>query len=72
MKNIKHFFSTIFCSLGFHDYEIVSFCDKKGKLVNYGRICNTCEKEQHLEKPKEYHPSKYVWVDNIKHKNNNG
>jgi hypothetical protein len=51
----------ILCLFDFHNYEIVQMVDEKGKFLYFKRICQCCGKSQKLQKPKEYHPSKYVF-----------
>ena len=60
----------LLCSIGIHDWEINQVGTARGKrfqVTNYHRTCqrDLCRKEQSLERPKEYHPSAYVWT-NIK------
>jgi hypothetical protein len=62
----------ILCKLGLHKWKItkwISFRDKKcrhKKEEGFDRVCKFCEKEQRLKRPKEYHPTNYVWTDIIK------
>jgi hypothetical protein len=62
------FIYLIFCQLGIHNYEIYRFVcsDKRGrptKKHGFARSCETCEKKQRLQRPKKYHPVKWVWTD---------
>lgn len=57
------------CLIGLHDWEITKwsrFRSKKHKdpfEQGFDRCCEWCDKEQRLERPKEYHPTAYVWTD---------
>jgi hypothetical protein len=59
----------ILCLIGLHKLEITKFTIRKGRkhqiILNEGfnRECLWCKKKQELQKPKEYHPTKYVWTD---------
>lgn len=62
-------FRSVLCRLGFHKWEIYKYVLYRGKQlsfkdIQYSRECEFCDKEQTLSKPKKYHPTKYVWVDN--------
>lgn len=60
-------FYKLFCKIGIHKWEITKYSIRSGKyhqtIVEEGfcRECEWCEKEQILKRPKEYHPTKYVW-----------
>lgn len=51
----------VLCLFGFHDYEINQMVNDKGKFLYFKRICQCCGKTQKLQRPKEYHPSKYIF-----------
>jgi hypothetical protein len=59
----------LLCLIGLHKWEINKYTIRKGKrhqiIVEEGfvRECEWCEKEQRLERPKKYHPCKYVWTN---------
>ena len=59
----------IFCLIGIHNWTITKWStyeDKKFRKLReegHDRECEWCNKEQRLEKPKEYHPTAYVWTD---------
>ena len=63
MKTINDFVKNILCYFGLHTWEINQIVNSKGRLVNYHRICQDCNKEQKLQRPEKYHPTKYIWVD---------
>lgn len=70
------FFNWLRCSLGFHDWEIQGVVIERQELIGYyggkgkkskvydykhKRECQICGETEYLERPNEYHPSKYVW-----------
>lgn len=69
MKNFKKLLGSIMCYFGFHDYIITKYSIYKDKKCNhlqeegFNRTCERCNKQQKLERPEEYHPTKFVWVD---------
>jgi len=63
MKKFKSFIGNLLCSFGFHTWVICRMVDNKGRLTNYHRDCEYCNKEQKLQRPEKYHPVKYIWVD---------
>ena len=66
----------IFCFIGIHCWEIGAHVEeittkyvKRNKNVveidrihNHHRECKWCKLTQDLVRPKEYHPTKYVWI----------
>lgn len=60
---------SLLCKIGIHDWTISKWSRFKDKGFNqlseqgFDRECERCGKRQRLEKPKEYHPTKYVWVN---------
>ena len=69
MKNKVKEMLKIFCFIGIHDWLIHKWSrykDLKCRFIyeeGFDRQCQRCDKKQRLERPKEYHPSKYVWTD---------
>lgn len=58
----------ILCFFGLHKWEIHQVGKTKRKnflFTNYHRTCQRCGKEQGLQRPEEYHPTAFVWVDLI-------
>jgi len=59
----------LLCLIGIHNWEISKYSVYKDRRIRklyeegFDRECLWCEKEQRLERPKEYHPTKYVWVN---------
>jgi len=59
----------LLCYLGIHDWLInkwVKYKTFKSQNVQeegFDRTCQRCGKEQRLQRPEKYHPSKYVWTD---------
>ena len=59
----------ILCKIGIHNWKITKYGvysnHRAKKLIREGfeRECEWCEKQQRLEKPKEYHPTAYVWTN---------
>jgi hypothetical protein len=67
---MRKLFKYTLCKLGIHNWEIFALTVKskfssKFQIDTFGRECLWCNKEQHLEKPKKYHPSKYIWVTQV-------
>lgn len=60
---IKALIGYILCGLGFHTWVICRMVDSNGRLTNYHRDCEYCNKQQKLKRPEKYHPTKYIWVD---------
>lgn len=65
---LKKIWSKTLCLIGIHNWHIrsVSIRKRKGKRFfkeTFERECQWCEKEQGLERPKKYHPTKFVWTD---------
>lgn len=69
---MKKAFGLLFCLFNIHDWEIYKwsrFKDIKCKHLSeegFDRRCIKCEEWQTLQRPKEYHPSKYIWGKRIK------
>lgn len=59
---MTNFLKNLLCLI-FHNWEICALSNYKGDLVGFSRECLRCGKTQMLERPKEYHPCKYIWVD---------
>jgi hypothetical protein len=53
------------CFMGIHKYEMFKYVDKKGRFITLGRDCKWCGKSQVAVRPKEYHPTLYVWQDQV-------
>ena len=56
----------ILCLLGFHKWEIRAYSTYKGKMKTgdgFWRYCERCDRIESLQRPKEYHPTKYVWTE---------
>ncbi len=64
----------LLCKINIHRWEIGChvttgvedwFDEPKQRVAtyNYHRECQWCGKMQLLVKPKKYHPSKYVWIN---------
>lgn len=55
----------ILCLINIHKWEITKsgvFHKKWLVDVEFYRTCQRCGLEYHLQKPKKYHPTKYVWA----------
>lgn len=65
---MKKLIGLILCLLNIHDYTIskwTRYKDIKCKHIGeegFDRCCERCNKQQRLERPKEYHPIKYIWT----------
>lgn len=59
----KYLIHDVLCFFGLHVWTICKLVDNKGKLTNYHRMCDYCDKEQKLARPKDYDPVAYVWTD---------
>lgn len=68
-NKLQWFLYFVICRFGFHKWEMTKWCrfkDKKCKYLveeGFNRTCEYCDKKQTLKRPKEYHPTKYVWTD---------
>jgi len=68
-NKLQWFLYFVICRFGFHKWEMTKWCrfkDRKCKYLveeGFNRDCQYCGKEQTLKRPKEYHPTKYVWTD---------
>ena len=64
----------LLCLLGVHNWEMSKYTIRSGKRFRkihkegFDRECLWCGKEQRLERPKYYHPTKYVWTNQKKGK----
>lgn len=66
MKWIKK----LFCYIGLHQWQIHAISNGKGRLINHERECQSCDKYQDLQRPKEYHPIKLIWTDVVEFPSN--
>ena len=59
----------ILCIVSVHKWEITKLVWYRTKRSRnpykerFKRECDLCGKAQTLERPKKYHPSKYIWTD---------
>ncbi len=66
MQIVLSFIYRVKCRLGLHGWEITKYSSFKGNKLQsegFNRECQSCGKCQQLKRPKEYHPSKYIWTD---------
>lgn len=67
--NIMRYINKILCKIGAHKWEITkwsTYKDRKCRHVSeegFDRECEYCGETQRLQRPKDYHPTKYIWTN---------